>query len=132
MSEPDSTPRRRPPTIDLTAKEVGAEQAGPAPDPAAADAAGERASPGNAGSARASRNSRAGAYAVGILIGAVVAGGAVAGLWAAGVMPGRDNAAPIAARGSKRLHLTTTFPRGSTRLSRRCKRRAPTMASPAA
>ena len=49
MSEPDSTPRRRPPTIDLTAKEVGTEQAGPAPDTAAADAAGERAAPGNAG-----------------------------------------------------------------------------------
>ena len=101
MSEPDSTPRRRPPTIDLTAKEVGAEQAGPAPDPAAADAAGERASPGNAGSARASRNSRAGAYAVGILIGAVVAGGAMAGLWAAGVMPGRDNAARVATPAAK-------------------------------
>jgi hypothetical protein len=41
MSEPDSTPRRRPPTIDLTATEVDAEKpaAGPvASDPAATDA----------------------------------------------------------------------------------------------
>jgi hypothetical protein len=41
MSEPDSTPRRRPPTIDLTATEVDAEKpaAGPgAGDPAATDA----------------------------------------------------------------------------------------------
>jgi hypothetical protein len=101
MSEPDSTPRRRPPTIDLTAKEVGAAQPGPAPDPAAADAAGERASPGKAGGVRASRNSRTGAYAVGILIGAIVAGGAAAGLWAEGVMPGRDNAAPAATQAAK-------------------------------
>src|SRR5579863_1022724 len=97
MSEPDSTPRRRPPTIDLTAKEVGAERAGASPDSAPADAAGERASSANAGGARAGQKSRAGAYALGILIGAIVAGGAAAGLWATGVMPGRDNAAPIAA-----------------------------------
>ena len=42
-SEPDSTPRRRPPTIDLTATEVDAEKPATAPqpetgEPAAADA----------------------------------------------------------------------------------------------
>ncbi|MDE1972349.1 MAG: hypothetical protein KGI48_04125 [Hyphomicrobiales bacterium] len=103
MSEPDSTPRRRPPTIDLTAKEVGAEPAEPAPNPAAADASGERASSGNATKARGRRNSRLGSYAVGILIGAVVAGGAAAGLWAAGFMPRRDTTVPAAAPVAKTM-----------------------------
>jgi hypothetical protein len=101
MSEPDSTPRRRPPTIDLTAKEVGAGQAASAPDSAAADAAGERPSPGKSGGVRASRNSRAGAYALGVLIGAIVACGAVAGLWASGFTPGRDNTVPSVAPAAK-------------------------------
>ena len=39
MSEADSTPSRRPPTIDLTAKEVETEPAGSTQDAAAADAA---------------------------------------------------------------------------------------------
>ena len=38
-SEPDSTPRRRPPTIDLTATEVESDAPTSAPGSAAADAA---------------------------------------------------------------------------------------------
>lgn len=98
MSEPDSTPRRRPPTIDLTAKEVGTEGAGPAPEAAAAAA--EPATPGSA-AGRDRRDSRAGSYALGILIGAIAAGVAAAGFWAAGFVPGRDNYVPAVASAAK-------------------------------
>jgi hypothetical protein len=45
MSEPDSTPRRRPPTIDLTATEVDAEKSAAAAGPVANDPAGTDARP---------------------------------------------------------------------------------------
>jgi hypothetical protein len=78
MSEPDSSsPRRRPPTIDLTAEEVQTEQAQPAG--------------GDAGAAQkaASRN-RGGPIApsaIAALAGAVAALAVIAALWAAGVIP---------------------------------------------
>jgi len=97
MSEPDSTPRRRPPTIDLTAKEVGTEGAGPAPEAAAAA---ENAAPGNA-AGRERRNPRAGPHALGILIGAIAATAAAAGFWAAGFVPARDNSVPAVASAAK-------------------------------
>jgi hypothetical protein len=94
MSEPDSTPRRRPPTIDLTAKEIEAEGAASPQDSAAADAA---AADGPAASraSQGGRNSRVWPYAAGVLIGAVAVAATVGGLWFAGVVP-REAVAPIA------------------------------------
>jgi len=86
MSEPDSTSRRRPPTIDLTAKEVEGEPAGPAQDAAAGAAADNKA-----GGGRTSR-SRAAPYAAGIVLGIVVAAAIVAGFWLAGFVPPRQTA----------------------------------------
>ena len=75
-SEPDSTSRRRPPTIDLTATEVKDEQAVPEADAAAK-----------------SRTSSSLAGPLGALIGAVVVAAVGAGVWFAGVVPAR-NVAP--------------------------------------
>lgn len=86
MSEPDSTSRLRPPTIDLTAKEVEGEPAGPAQDAAAGAAADNKA-----GGGRTSR-SRAAPYAAGIVLGIVVAAAIVAGFWLAGFVPPRQTA----------------------------------------
>jgi hypothetical protein len=93
MSEADSTPRRRPPTIDLTAKEV--ETAAPDPTPTwdadAANPTTENAMPG----ARVGRFfGDATPYAVGVLIGAVAAGAVAAGLWIAGFVPVHEAVAP--------------------------------------
>jgi hypothetical protein len=92
MSEPDSTPRRRPPTIDLTATEVDAEKpaAGPvASDPAATDArpdtgqqTGEPASNRPRSSVKTAVAGIAGGAAGAIAV--VVIG---AGLWFGGYVP---------------------------------------------
>jgi hypothetical protein len=89
MSEADSTPSRRPPTIDLTAKEVQAEH----PDMAGAD----HAATGNAPGGRGGRNFAGGAapYAVGAVAGAVVVGAIVAGFWMAGPGPARETPTPL-------------------------------------
>jgi hypothetical protein len=89
MSEPDSTSRRRPPTIDLTAKEVEGEPAGSAQDAAAAGAATDRVAAGNAAGESGGRTSRsrAGPYAVGIVLGAIASAAIVAGMWVAGFVP---------------------------------------------
>ena len=95
-SEPDSTPRRRPPTIDLTAKEVETERpsqpsAGPEPtgDQAAHhDGAGRRAWWNFAGAAQP--------YAM-AAAGAIVTAAILAVLWLAGLAPSRGGAAPPAA-----------------------------------
>jgi hypothetical protein len=86
MSEPDSTQRRRPPTIDLTAKEVETEGASPAKDSATGGPAPGRA---DAGTAPANRVRH---YAVGILFGAIAVAIIIAGLWVAGYVPARDAA----------------------------------------
>ena len=96
-SEPDSTPRRRPPTIDLTAKEVETERpsqpsAGPEPtgDQAAHhDGAGRRAWWNVAGMAQPHAMAAAG--------GAIVTAAILAGLWLAGLAPSRGGAPPPAA-----------------------------------
>ena len=64
-SEPDSTPRRRPPTIDLTAKEVET-----APGPSTSESAAAEST--KAGKTHAGRNSSGGAipYMIGALVGA--------------------------------------------------------------
>jgi hypothetical protein len=94
-SEPDSTPRRRPPTIDLTAKEVETERpsqpsGGPEPtgDQAAhRDGAGRRAWWNFAGAAQP--------YAM-AAAGAIVTAAILAGLWLAGLAPSRGGAPPPA------------------------------------
>jgi hypothetical protein len=93
MSESDSTPRRRPPTIDLTATEVDAEKpaaAGPeADDPAATDARPDTGQPTGEPASNRPRSSVKTAVA-GITAGAA---GAIAvfaigaGLWFGGYVP---------------------------------------------
>jgi hypothetical protein len=94
MSETDSTPRRRPPTIDLTATEVDAEKPAAAPEPsqepakepAAADApgsSGQRAGEPAPGRPRSSVKTAVAGIAAGAI--AVVAIGA--GLWFGGYVP---------------------------------------------
>lgn len=75
-SEPDSPPRRRPPTIDLTATEVKDEHSAPEADAAVNPRASARL-----------------AGPLGVLVGAVVVAAIGAGLWFAGVVPAR-NAVP--------------------------------------
>jgi len=85
MSEPDNTSRRRPPTIDLTAKEVDGD-----PAAAAEQAAAEQAAAGENRGATA--RSRFLPYAAGIVLGAVVVAALVAGLWVGGFVPPRQPA----------------------------------------
>jgi hypothetical protein len=96
-SEPDSTPRRRPPTIDLTAKEVETEGAGPALDAGAAKPSGNGAeahAPG--GKARwrfvhqFDRLRLQASHLIGAGAGAIVMLAIFAGFWAAGVAPSRS------------------------------------------
>src|ERR1700722_1455024 len=93
MSEADSTPRRRPPTIDLTAKEV--ETAAPDPTPNADTDAEHRAAdsavPGGRGG---SFFSRAKVDPIGVVIGALAAGAVAVGFWLAGFVPLHQAAAP--------------------------------------
>jgi hypothetical protein len=92
MSEADSTSRRRPPTIDLTAKEV--EAAAPDSKPAA-DAEQATSAPEDASGARAGASSgRALPYVVGIAVGAVGVAAIGAALWFAGLLPVHDTALP--------------------------------------
>src|SRR3984957_9072084 len=93
MSESDSTPRRRPPTIDLTATEVDAEKpvaAGPeAGDPAATDARPDTGQPTDEPASNRPRSSVKTAVA-GITAGAAGAIAAFAigaGLWFGGYVP---------------------------------------------
>lgn len=89
-SEPDSTPRRRPPTIDLTAKEVESPEPGSESPAADADAATERQD--------ANFRARVRPHAIGVIVGAIAAGVIFAGIWAAGLVPSRQTAAPPGAR----------------------------------
>ncbi len=101
-SEPDSTPRRRPPTIDLTAKEVEPEIPSSMQE-SAADAAEDRTThkeaPGEPN--RANFLARVSPYAVGALVGAIVLGAIMAGFWMAGVFPPQQTAAAPGAQGAK-------------------------------
>jgi hypothetical protein len=93
MSEADSTPRRRPPTIDLTAKEVetGTPDPAPQPDSDATGSAADNAMPRGRGGGFFSR---ARLDPVGIAIGAVAASAIAAGFWLAGFVPVHQTAAP--------------------------------------
>ena len=96
MSEPDSTPRRRPPTIDLTATEVDAEKPAaaqepsqePAKGPAAADAPSDGSSGQPTGESAAGRPRSSVKTAVaGIAAGAIAVVAIGAGLWFGGYVP---------------------------------------------
>jgi hypothetical protein len=127
MSEADSTSRRRPPTIDLTAKEVeaassdagsaavtppasgnaaeSARESSPAAAPtvetgAAADpgaAGGSTTSPPDTATRPARSSGRAMSYVVGVVAGIVGAAAMAAALWFAGLLPIRDVTSPQAA-----------------------------------
>ncbi len=84
-SEPDSTPRRRPPTIDLTAKEVDAAPGASAQEPGAAEQTKDVA----AGSGR-TRLGSAMPYVAGAAGGAIVVAALVAAMWIAGLVPARE------------------------------------------
>jgi hypothetical protein len=91
MSDADSTPRRRPPTIDLTAKEVetGTSDAAPKSDPDATEQAAADAP------AAGRRSGGVASYALGGLIGAFIVAAIGAGLWFGGLVPAPQNAAPL-------------------------------------
>src|ERR1700676_3686538 len=87
-SEPDSTPRRRPPTIDLTATEVDAEKPAAAQEPAAASAPSEGSSSQQAGSSAPGRSRSPVKTAVaGIAAGVILIAAIGAGLWFGGYLP---------------------------------------------
>ena len=87
-SEPDSTPRRRPPTIDLTATEVDAEKPAAAPEPAAADARSDTGQQTGAPAPALGRPRSAIKSAVaGIAAGAIAVVAIGAGLWFGGYVP---------------------------------------------
>lgn len=95
MSEADSTSRRRPPTIDLTAKEV--EAAKPDSNPAA-DAEQARSAPEAAPSSRpGSSSGRPMPYIIGIAAGAIGVAAVAAALWYAGLVPVHDTGLPQSA-----------------------------------
>ena len=103
-SEPDSTPRRRPPTIDLTATEVDAEKPAAAPQPGTSEPAAADARPdtgqqtgGPAPSRPRSSIKSAVAGIVGGAAGAIAVIAIGAGLWFGGyVPPGLLPASPTA------------------------------------
>jgi hypothetical protein len=92
MSEPDSTPPRRPPTIDLTATEVEAEKPptvqGPAKDPAAGGAASDGPASQQMDEAGPGRpRSRIKTAVAGIAAGVIAVVAIGAGLWFSGYVP---------------------------------------------
>ena len=87
-SEPDSTPRRRPPTIDLTATEVDAEKPTAAQEPVAADTPSNGSSSQQTGESAPGRprspiNTAVAGIAAGVILIAVIG----AGLWFGGYVP---------------------------------------------
>ena len=95
-SEPDSTPRRRPPTIDLTAKEVETER--PSQPSGGTEAASGRAQRGDGAGQSAGWKlaSEAKPYAMAAAGGAIVTAAILAGLWFTGLVPSRGGATPPA------------------------------------
>jgi hypothetical protein len=91
-SEPDSTPRRRPPTIDLTATEVDAEKPAAAQElaqePAAASAPSDGSASQQAGTSAPSRpRSPINKTVAGIAAGVILIAAIGAGLWFGGYVP---------------------------------------------
>jgi len=90
-SEPDSTPRRRPPTIDLTATEVDAEKPAAAPEPGNSDSAkaDARSDTGQQTTEPAPSRPRSSVKTAvaGIAAGAIAVVAIGAGLWFGGYVP---------------------------------------------
>jgi hypothetical protein len=87
-SEPDSTPRRRPPTIDLTATEVDAEKPAAAQEEAATSASSEGSSSQQAGTSAPGRpRSPVKTAVAGIAAGVILIAAIGAGLWFGGYLP---------------------------------------------
>jgi hypothetical protein len=118
MSEADSTPRRRPPTIDLTAKEV--ETAAPDPAPNADTEAQHRAADSAVPSGRGGGRffSRAKPDPIGVVIGALAAGAVAVGFWLAGLVPVHQTAAPQSAVAAAPGTKTADIDEISARLDR--------------
>ena len=91
MSEADSAPRRRPPTIDLTAQEVESGQAESASKPAV-EATADSSSGTSAGRRGGNLSGHAIRYAVGAIAGAAAAAVVMAVLWISGALPLREAA----------------------------------------
>ncbi len=106
-SEPDSTMRRRPPTIDLKATEVETEKPASTAEAAASNPPGERAQEANAPGAGARwnfgdsitrlRSQAIVAYAMGASAGVIAMLVVFAVLWMAGLAPSRGSPPPNAA-----------------------------------
>jgi hypothetical protein len=90
-SEPDSTSRRRPPTIDLTATKIETEQPAPGAEPA-----GDHADTSAQSHTRWNFAGLLRPHAIGAGVGAVIMAAILVGLWLAGVLPSQ-NATPVAA-----------------------------------
>ncbi len=126
-SDADSTPRRRPPTIDLTAKEVeterpsqtsGGPQAGTDHAPEG-DATGPRMPWGLADPPKS--------YALAAAAGAIATAAIIAGVWFVGFAPVRGGPPPRPSRRRPPRRFPTPrrskrFPPGSTRSRGRCRR----------
>jgi hypothetical protein len=109
MSETDSTSRRRPPTIDLTAKEIETASPEPKPQPDAEAASHDAKSeplneattgagaPASGGHARGP-SSRLAPYAIGLVAGAIGVAAIAAALWFSDLIPSRDASAPSGAQ----------------------------------
>jgi hypothetical protein len=126
MSDADSTSRRRPPTIDLTAKEVASSGPDPKPDSEAASpqskpepveepaaGAGETPPEVHAGNS----TGRAARYGVGAVVGVIGAAAIAAALWFAGVLPVQIEPAPQSAAAPPRTEAapsTTPVPATQT------------------
>jgi len=95
-SEPDSTPRRRPPTIDLTATEVEAQKPGSTQEPGTNDPATKRAKTESSsgqqsgGPAPGRPRSHSKTAIAGAAAGAIAIIAIMAGLWIAGYMRSRE------------------------------------------
>ena len=94
-SEPDSTPRRRPPTIDLTATKIETER--PAPEDAAA---GDHADASAQSRARWNFAGRLRPHAIGAAVGAVIMAAILVALWLAGVLPSQNTTPSVANNGT--------------------------------
>ena len=115
MSESDGTPRRRPPTIDLTAEEIETGQQAAAQQ-SATEAANERAAPRDAAHGRVGGKPVQAAvpYLIGAAGGVIVAGAVAAVIWLAGLTPVREAAMTPAHDSAK----TASNGEGSSRLEK--------------
>lgn len=101
--EPDSTSRRRPPTIDLTAKEVGT-----APGDSAQESGGPDPSKDNVAGGDRTRAGGVMPYVSGAVVGAIVVAAVVGAVWIAGLVPAREAPREAAAPSTSAASPATT------------------------